>query len=89
MLTDDRTLNGAYYAGSQEITRKRQGKLNGDVLLLQNNTPAHTSQVAMAAATECEFKILSHPPYFLIWILLTSICSQTESPSSWYTVWKS
>ena len=64
MLADDRTLNGAYYAGNQEITRKRHGKLNGDVLLLQDSTPAHTSQVAVVAATECEFEILSPPPIF-------------------------
>ena len=48
----------------QEIKRKRRGKLTRSVLLLQDNAPAHTSQVAMAAATECEFEILPHPPYF-------------------------
>ena len=30
---------------------------------LQYNAPAHTSQVAMAAATECGFEVLRHPPY--------------------------
>ena len=25
--------------------------------------PAHTSQVAVTAATECGFKVLPHPPY--------------------------
>ena len=43
--------------------RKRRGKLTRDVLLLQDNAPAHTSQVAMAAATECGFEVLPHPPY--------------------------
>ena len=62
------TINGAYYAGEmrslrQEITRKRRGKLTCTVLLLQDNTPAHTSQVAMTAAIECRFEILPHPPY--------------------------
>ena len=61
-------INGAYYAGKltqlcQEIARKRQGKLTCGVLLLQDNVPAHTSQVAMTAATECGFEILPHPPY--------------------------
>ena len=60
--------NGAYHAGElrwlrQEIARKRQGKLTCCVLLLQDNAPAHTSQVAMTAATECGFEILPHLPY--------------------------
>ena len=62
------TINGAYYAGEwrrlrTEITRKRLGKLTRDVLLLQDNAPAHTSQDAMTAATEYGFEILHHPPY--------------------------
>ena len=40
-----------------------RGKLTRGVLLLQDNAPAHTSQVAMSAAIECGFEILSHPPY--------------------------
>ena len=56
-LEEGRTINGAYYAEElrrlrQEIVRKRNGKLTRGVLLLQDNAPAHTSQVAMAAATE-------------------------------------
>ena len=51
------------YRLRQEIARKRRGKLNREVLLLQDNAPAHTSQVAMTAATECGFEILLHPPY--------------------------
>ena len=62
------TINGAYYAGKwrrlrHEITRKRLGKLTSDVLLFQDNAPAHTSQDAMTAATECGFEILHHLPY--------------------------
>ena len=38
-------------------------KLTCGVLLLQDNAPAHTSQVVMTAATECGFEILDHPPY--------------------------
>ena len=52
------TINGAYYASKlrclcQEMARKRQGKLSLCVLLLQDNAPTHTSQVAMNAMTEC------------------------------------
>ena len=47
----------------QEIKRKRRGKLTRGVVLLQDTTPSHTSQVAMTAATECEFEILPHPQY--------------------------
>ena len=54
-LEQGHTINGAYYAGElrhllQEITRTRQVKLTSGVLLLQDNTPACTSQVAMTAA---------------------------------------
>ena len=67
-LEQGRTINGAYYAGQlrrlcQEIARNRRGKLTRGVLLLPDNAPAHTSQVAMTAATECGFEILLHPPY--------------------------
>ena len=41
--------------------KKRKGKLTGGVLLLQDNATAHTSQVAMAVATKCSFKVLPHP----------------------------
>ena len=30
---------------------------------MHDNAPAHTSQVAMTAGTECGFEILPHPPY--------------------------
>ena len=35
-------------------------------MLLQDNAPAHKSQVAMAAATECGFKVLPHLLYSLV-----------------------
>ena len=47
----------------QEIVKKRRGKLTC-ILLLPDNAPAHTSQVAMAAATKCSFKVLHHTPVF-------------------------
>ena len=64
-LKQGHTINCAYYAGelrrlSQENARKWWGKLTHGVLLLQDNTPAHTLQVAMTAATEYGFEI--HPP---------------------------
>ena len=54
-------INGAYFAGllrrlRQENARKRREKLTGAVLLLQYNTPATTSQVAMTASTEVDLK---------------------------------
>ena len=62
------TINGAYYAAElrrlcQEIARQRRGKLTLGVLLLHDNAPAHTSQAAMTAATDCGFQVLPHPPY--------------------------
>ena len=67
-LEQGRMINGAYYAAElrclrQEIARKRRGKLTLGILLLQDNVPAHTLQVAMTAATECGFEVLPHPPY--------------------------
>ena len=81
-LEQGRTINGTYYAGKlkrirQEIARKRRGKLTRGSLLLQDNAPAHNSQVAMTAATECGFEIFHYPPYSPEWLRLTSICSQT------------
>ena len=51
---EGRTINGTYYAKElrwlcQEIMRKRRAKLT---------QVAHTSQVAVAASTECCFKAL-------------------------------
>ena len=67
-LEQVRTINDAYYAAElgrlrQVIARKRRGKLTRGVLLLQENAPAHTSQVAMTAATECGFEVIPHTPY--------------------------
>ena len=84
------TITGVYYAGKwrqlcQEIARKRQGKLTRGV------APAHTSQVAMTATTECEFEILPHPPYSSD-MALSDCClisvSKTEIQSSLCAVWK-
>ena len=60
------TITDAYHAGElrrlrKGVARKRSGKLTGGALLLQDNTPEYTSQVAITVATECE--ILPHLPY--------------------------
>ena len=70
-LEQGRIINGAYYAGElrqlgQEMARKRQEKLTCGFLLLQDNAPAHMSQVTMTAATVCGFEILPHPDILLI-----------------------
>jgi histone-lysine N-methyltransferase SETMAR len=68
-LEQGRTINGTYSAEElrrlrQGIARKKRDKLIQGVLLLHNNAQAaHTSQVAMTAATDCNFEILPHPPY--------------------------
>jgi len=33
------------------------------VLLLHDNAPAHTSDVATSTAAECGYELLPHPPY--------------------------
>lgn len=62
------TINGQYYAAlmnrlRESIKEKRRGKLAKCVLLLHDNAPAHTSQVAQAAIRNCGFEQLNHPPY--------------------------
>ena len=69
-LDQGRMIKGVYYAGElkrllQEIARKSQGKLTCGVLLLQDNAPAQSSQVAMTAVTECGLETLPHPQYSL------------------------
>ena len=65
--------------------RKEARKLTPGALLLQDNAPAPTSQVAMTAATECGFKILPHSPYSPD---MAASVPKTKIPSSSYTVWK-
>ena len=40
--------------------KKRRGKLARGVLLLQNDAPAHASQVDIAAVTNCNIHVLLH-----------------------------
>ena len=77
-LEQCRTINVGIEIVTPGNRKNKARKLTHGVLLLQDNAPAHTSQVAMAAASECGFEILPHPPY--IWLLLTSICSQNLYP---------
>ena len=62
------TMNGAYYGAllkrlRESIKEKRKGKLKRGVLLQQDNAPVHNSKVAIAAAKNCGFEIIPHPPY--------------------------
>ncbi|CAH1257192.1 SETMAR [Branchiostoma lanceolatum] len=67
-LQKGQTINGEYYASELRqlkaaIKEKRRGKLRAGVLLLQDNAPVHTAHVSVAAATQCGFELLPHPPY--------------------------
>ncbi|XP_066302907.1 histone-lysine N-methyltransferase SETMAR-like [Branchiostoma lanceolatum] len=67
-LQKGQTINGEYYASELRqlkaaIIEKMRGKLRAGVLLLQGNAPVHTAQVLVAAATQCGFELLPHPPY--------------------------
>jgi hypothetical protein len=85
-LEQGRTINGRYYAGElrrlrQEISQK-VGQTVSRRLLLHDNLPAHTSQCAMAAATDCGFEILPLPLYSLNLAPLTFV-SKTENKAPW------
>jgi len=63
-LERDNTVTGAYYANlirkvRPTLQEKRWGKLSREVFH-QDNAPAHTSSQALAAITNCRFKLLSH-----------------------------
>ena len=67
-LEQGETINGEYYASElrqlkDAIKEKRRGKLRAGVLLLQDNAPVHTSQVAVAQAATCRFELLPRAPY--------------------------
>jgi hypothetical protein len=86
-LEQGRTINGTYYEDElrrlrQEIVCKRRGKLTEGVLLLHDNAPAHTSLVAMAAATDCGFEILPHPLISGLSPLCLLPVSETENQAS-------
>ena len=75
----------------QEIVKKSWIKLTQGVLFLQDNALAHTSQVAMVAATRCSFKFLPHPPYspdlaILDFYLFPNL--KTSFRTSCFQIWK-
>ena len=66
-LDKDHTITGAYYADFLRQLRMktkqiRRGELTRGVLFHQDNAPAHTSTVAMAAIQKCGFQLVEHPP---------------------------
>ena len=67
-LPKGQTINGQYYANllrklRGDIKLKRRGMLSKGVRFHQDNAPVHKSAIAMAAAHECRFELLPHPPY--------------------------
>jgi hypothetical protein len=86
----EHTINSMYYADElrhlgQEMAHKMRGKLIQGILLLHDTASANTSQVVMAAATDCRFEILPHPLYYpglvpsdfhLFPILKTKLCGR-------------
>ena len=66
-LDKGHTITGAYYADllrqlREKIKQIRRGKLTRGVLFHYDNTPAHTSIVAMAAIQICGFQLREDPP---------------------------
>lgn len=62
------TITGAYYASllqklREAIKTKRRGMLTKGVHILQDNAPAHNSNVAQMEARSCGYNILPHPAY--------------------------
>jgi hypothetical protein len=86
-LEQGKTINGTYYADElwrlrQKVARHRRDKLTQGVLLgLHDNAPAHTSKIAMAAASDCGFEILPYPHIFRTLPPLTSTCFRNWKPS--------
>ncbi|XP_011647659.1 histone-lysine N-methyltransferase SETMAR-like [Pogonomyrmex barbatus] len=67
-LEKGKTITGVYYASlidklKTEIAKKRPHLKKKKVLFHQDNTPAHTSVVAMAKIHELQFELIDHPPY--------------------------
>lgn len=67
-LEKGKTVSGEYYAlllGQlrDRLKEIRRDKLSRGVLLLQDNAPAHNSNVAKLAIADCGYELLPHPPY--------------------------
>ena len=57
------TINSAYYTGEFRPLHKKIARTDSQCSALAGQHPAHTSQVAMTAATKSGFEIFPHPPY--------------------------
>lgn len=67
-LEKGKTVSGEYYAlllGQlrDRLKEIRRGKVTKGVLLLQDNAPAHNSNIAKLAVADCGYELLPHPPY--------------------------
>ena len=67
-LQKGQTINWEYHFSNlrqfkEAFKSKRRGKLRVGVLLLKDNAPVHTAQVAVAEAERRGFKRLPHAPY--------------------------
>jgi histone-lysine N-methyltransferase SETMAR len=67
-LPQGSSITGQYYANlldqlKEAIKKKRRGKLTEGILFLQDNAPAHTSNVVAAKLNTLGFQLVHHPPY--------------------------
>ena len=62
-LEEGCTIHSAYHKELRRLRLEIVKKRTRDVLLLQDNAPAHTSQFAMATTTKCSFEFRLHPLY--------------------------
>jgi histone-lysine N-methyltransferase SETMAR len=67
-LQKGKSINGVYYANllqrlSDEIKKKQPHLAKKKVSLHQDNSPVHTSVIAMAKIYELKFELLPHAPY--------------------------
>jgi hypothetical protein len=56
-------------------------QLTQGILLLPENAPTHTSQVAMAAESDCDFEIFPVPNILRTWPPLTTTYFRIWKPS--------
>uniref|UniRef100_A0A3B3R7J2 Tc1-like transposase DDE domain-containing protein n=1 Tax=Paramormyrops kingsleyae TaxID=1676925 RepID=A0A3B3R7J2_9TELE len=64
MTTDHLILNSNILDQLKEaIKTKRRGKLTKGIFFLQDNAPAHTSNVVAAKLNTLGFQLVHHPPY--------------------------
>ena len=71
------------YTAYVKKSRKRRGKLRNGVHLLQDNAPAHTSKVAMAAEKECGSNVPTTDTHVLATGPLVDVCLHPQIPLFW------